>query len=165
MASTTSRTFDSVKLRDESGAADAEGFRLCERAGDVPPAFPFSVCRIDGRDVAVLVEMAIPVEVRASLAARKPDWLDAAVYATVISDPFARDAVIDAQLLSPTDADLAVCGFATACVAYSYGLFKVDPKNYVIRFEARDTVIVTMAFDDDSESWFGEVALNVGDIR
>jgi hypothetical protein len=42
-------------------------------------------------------------------------------------------------------------------------LFKVVPRSYSIRFEARATALVRMAFDDDAESWFGEVAMDFGE--
>jgi hypothetical protein len=150
------KTFDSVTIGEEWGVADAAGFHQRERSRSAPSGYRFSVCRIDGRHVAVFIEMAIPGEDRAEFASRTPDWLDAMVYATAISDPRAEVAVIDAHVLSPDDADLPMCAFATACVAFNLGLFKVVPKSYLVRFGGRTAVSVRMEFDDKAESWSGE---------
>jgi hypothetical protein len=158
MTANAKRTFDSVSLLEEWGVADATGFHLHETRSHAPSGFPFTVCRIHGRQLAVFVEMRIPVDARAKLASRKPDWLDAVVYASVISDPGAEVAIIDAQVASPDDADLEACAFATACVADDLGSFNVEPTSYTIRFEGRATVRVSMDFDFDSESRFGEAA-------
>jgi hypothetical protein len=160
MGSAAKRRFDSVAIGEEWGFADATGFHQNETHRYAPSAgYPFSVCRIDGQQVAVFVEMAIPVEARAELASRKPEWLDAMVYARPISDPRAEVAVIEAHVLSPDDADLQTCAFATACVAFGAGLFEVVPKSYLVRFEGQAVVGVSMEFDDDAESWFGEAIL------
>lgn len=66
--------------------------------------------------------------------------------------------MIEAHVLSPDDAELQICAFATACVAFDLGSFKIVPKSYVVRFEARGSVRITIEFDDDAESWFGETA-------
>ena len=156
------RDSNSVAIGEQWGVADATGFHQNETHRFAPSGYPFSVCRIDGRQVAVFIEMAIPVEVRAELASRKPDWLDAMVYASVMSDPRAEVAIIEAHVLSPDDAELQMCAFATACVAFGLGLFKVVPKSYLVRFEGRASVRVSMEFNDDAESWFGEAALHFG---
>lgn len=162
MGSGAKKRFNSVAIGEEWGVADAKGFHQNETHRYAPSGYPFSVCRIDGRQVAVFIGMAIPVEVRAELASRKPDWLDAMVYARAISDPRAEVAVIEAHVLSPDDAELQMCAFATACVAFDLGSFKVVPKSYLVRFEARDSVRVSMEFDDDAESWFGEAVAEGG---
>jgi hypothetical protein len=165
MAASAKWKFESVSLREEWGVADATGFHLHDTDNYEPhwmkrvdPVTHFTVCRIDGRQVAVFAQTPVPAEARAELTSRKPDWLDAVVYASVISDPRAEVAVIDAQVTSSDDADLEACAFATACVAINYGLFEVVPTSYAIRFEGRSTVRVSMDFDWDSESWFGEAA-------
>jgi hypothetical protein len=158
MGSDVKKRFDSVTIGDEWGVAGATGFHQTETHRIAPPGYPFSVCRIDGRQIAVFIEMAIPVEVRAELASLKPDWLDTMVYARAIADPRSEVAVIEAHILKPDDAELQMCAFATACVAFNLGLFKVVPKSYLVRFEGRASVRVSMEFDDDAESWFGEAA-------
>jgi hypothetical protein len=165
MGSGAKKRFDSVAIGEEWGVADATGFHQNETHRYARSGYPFSVCRIDGRQVAVFIETVIPVEVRAELASRKPGWLDAMVYARAISDPRAEVAVIEAHVLSPDDAELQMCAFATACVAFNLGSFKVVPKSYVVRFEAQASVRVSMEFDDDAESWFGEAVVHFGDAR
>jgi hypothetical protein len=162
MAASAKRKFDSVSTREEWGIADAMGFHLHDSAHAArrheATGFAFTVCRIDGRQVAVFIEPPVPAEARAGLASRKPDWLDAVVFASEISDPRAEVAVIDAQVTSSDDADLETCGFATACVAFAHGLLEAVPASCAIRFEGRSTVRVSIDFDWDSESWFGEAA-------
>ncbi len=158
MGSGVKKRFDTVTIGDEWGVAGATGFHQTETHRAAPPGYPFSVCRIDGRQIAVFIEMAIPVEVRAELTSLKPDWLDASVYARAISDPRAEVAVIEAHVLKTDDAELQMCAFATACVAFTLGLFTVVPKSYLVRFEGRASVRVSAEFDDDTASWFGEAA-------
>ncbi|NTX29215.1 hypothetical protein HT746_19115 [Burkholderia pyrrocinia] len=154
---------DSVSISEEWGIADIAGFHLGQTYRDMPSGFPFSVCRIDGRQIAVFIEMEVPVETRADLASRKPDWLSEVVYASVLSDPRAEVAVIEAHVQSPGNEGLQIRAFATACVAFGLGLFKVVPRSYLVRFEAHPPVRVSLQFDDDTESWFGEAALDSGD--
>lgn len=158
MGSGAKKTFDIVVIGEAWGVADPTGFHQTESHRYAPPdGYPFSVCRIDGRQVAVFIEMPVPVEARAELTSRKPEWLAAIVYARAASDPGAEVAVIDAHI-EPDDAGLPICGFATACVAFNLGLFRVTPTTYLVRFEGGGTVRVSMEFDDESESWFGEAA-------
>jgi hypothetical protein len=160
MGAAAERRFDSVAIGEEWGFADATGYHQNETHRYAPPAgYPFSVCRIDGQQLAVFVEMAIPVGARAELASRKPAWLDAMVYARPISDPRAEVAVIEAHVLSPDDAELRMCAFATACVAFGLGLFMVVPKKYLVQFDGGARVRVSIEFNDDAESWFGEAIL------
>lgn len=158
MGSCVKKRFDSVTIGDEWGVAGAIGFQQTETHRVAPPGYPFCVCRIDGRQIAVFIEMAIPVEAHAELTSLKPDWLDAIVYARVISDSRAEVAVIEAHVLNTDDAELQFCAFAIACVAFTLGLFTVVPKSYLIRFEGRASVSVSAEFDDDTASWFGEAA-------
>lgn len=150
------RTFDSVSIRREWGTSDAAGFHLHAAHRDALAGFPFSVCRIDGRQVAVFVDQEVPANARADLTSRKPDWLDAVVYARMISNPRSEIALIDAHVPSLDGADLGTSAFATACVAFNYGLFAVVPNSYVVRFGPQRIVRVSMAFDDDAQSWSGE---------
>jgi hypothetical protein len=163
------RRFDSVSIRDENvGVADATGFHFYESHRDALVAlaaqsgFTFSVCRIDGRQIAVFIDMDVPEEARADLTSRKPDWVDAVVYARLISEPRAEIAVIDACVAGYADTELGAWAFATTCVAFNYGLFQIVPSNYVVRFGTRATVHVSMEFDGDAESWFGESAVSIG---
>jgi hypothetical protein len=158
MRSGVTKRFDSVTIGDEWGVAGATGFHQTETHRLAPPGYPFSVCRIGGRQTAVFIEIAIPVELRAELMSLKPDWLDAIVYARAISDPRAEVAVIEAHVLKTDDAELQMCAFATACVAFNLGLFTVVPKSYLVRFEGEAPVRVSAEFDDDTASWFGEAA-------
>lgn len=157
MGSGVKKRFDAVAIGEAWGVADPAGFHQYESHHYPPPdGYPFSVCRIDGRQVAVFIELRVPAEARAELASRKPEWLNGIVYAKAISDPAAQIAVIEAQVLNPDDAELQMCAFATACVAFNLGLFKVVPERYVVRFEGRASVRLSMEFDDDTETWFGE---------
>ena len=157
------KRFESVTISEQWGVANAMGFHQSETHRVAPPGYPFNVCRINGRHVGVFIEMAIPVEVRAELASRKPEWLDAMVYARVISDPCADVAVIEAHVPSSHEAELQMCAFATACVAFGLGLFKLIPKSYLILFEAGASVRVSMEFDDNAESWFGGAEMHFSD--
>ena len=168
MESDAKRRVDSVSIRDEEvGVADATGFHFYESHRDALDAlaalsgFTFSVCQIDGRQVAIFIDMDVPVEARAELTSRKPDWLDAVVYARLISEPRAEIAVIDAYVAGHDDTELGTWAFATTCVAFNYGLFQIVPSSYFVRFGTRATVRVSMEFDDDAESWFGESAVNM----
>lgn len=163
MGSSAKKRFDSVAIGEEWGVADAEGFHQNETHRYAPSGCPFSVCRIDGRQVAVFIGMAIPMEVRGELASSKPDWLDAIVCARAVSDPGGEVAVIEAHLLSPDDAELQMCAFATACVAFDLGSFKIVPKSYLVRFDMRGSIRISMEFDEGTESWFGEAEVHFGD--
>jgi hypothetical protein len=158
MGSSFTKRFDSVTIGDEWGVAGAAGFHQTETYRAAPHGYPFSVCRIDGRQIAVFIEMPVPEEIRAELASLKPAWLDTMVYATAIADPHSEAAVIEADALKADDAEWEMYAFATACVAFNLGLFTVVPKSYFVRFEGRASVRVSMEFDDDTESWFGEAA-------
>jgi hypothetical protein len=160
MKAAAKKRFDSVSLRDEWGAADESGFRLHDSCDPSRPGFPFSVCRIAGKQVAVFVDREVPAAVRAELASRRPESLHAVVFARVISEPRAEVAVIEAHASSTDDAELEACAFAAACGAFSFGLFAVTPSRYSIRFEGCSVVAVTMDFDADSGSWFGEAAIS-----
>lgn len=155
------RRFDSVSIREEWGVADATGFHLYETHRYALSGFTFSVCRIDGRQFAIFIDMDVPVDARADLTSRKPDWLDAVVYARLISEPGAEIATIEADVPSHDAPELRACAFATACVAFNYGLFGIVPSSYLVRFGTRATVRVVMEFDDDAESWFGESAVDI----
>ncbi len=165
MASGPKVRFKSGFIDGKWGIADTAGFRFTEFHRYVPSAFPFSVCRIDGRQVAVFIEVEVPAEVRPDLALRKPDWLDAIVYARVLSDPYAEVAVIEAHAQNSGNAGLQMCAFATACTAFDLGLFKVEPRSYLVRLDARTAVRVSIQFDDDTESWFGESTVDFDDTR
>ena len=156
--------FDSGFVLDDWGVADAAGFQLYEDPQPYTPGFPFIACRIDGRQVAVFIDMEVPVEARANLEPLKPDWLDALVYAKLDSDAYAEAAVIDAHVVqSPDGAGLETCAFATAYAAFALGLFQVEPTSYLVRFEARAPVRVVADFDWDTESWFGEATMDFDD--
>lgn len=150
---------------DEWGAAETAGFHLHENPRPYAPGFPFTVSWINGRQVAVFIDVEVPVEARANLESLKPDWLDAVVYARVISDPSAELAVIEAHTTNAEDAGLHMCAFATACAASDLGLFKVERASYLVRFETRAPVCVIMGFDWDAESWFGEATVDFDDTR
>lgn len=108
------------------------------------------------------VGMPIPAETRASLAARMPAWLDAIVHARDITERNDEPAIIEAAILAPNDADLQICGFAAACIAFDAGRLKAVPMSYLIRFGARGSVRIMMDFDPDAASWFGD-AETIGD--
>jgi len=168
MVSDAKRRFDAVSIRHEVGVADATGFHLYGSHRDALVAltalsgFTFSVCRIDGRQAAVFIDQDVPVEARADLTSRKPDWLDAVLYATLISEPCAEVAVIDAYVAGHDDKEVGTWAFATTCVAFNSGLFQIVPSTYLVRFGTRAIVRVSMEFDDDAGSWFGESAVDIG---
>jgi len=150
--------FDTVTISEQSGVADAESFRQNEmHRYALPGAYPFSTCQISGRQIAVFIEMDTPAEVQVELASRKPDWLDEVVFAKAMSDPRADVAEIEAHVRNLHDAELQMCAFATACVAFNLGMFEVIPKRYVVSFGGRGVVTVSMHFNPDTESWSGEV--------
>jgi len=157
--------FDSGFINEQWGIADTAGFRLTETCSYEPSGFPFTVCRVDGRQVAVFLEVEVPVEARADLASRKPNWLDAVVYGKMLSDPYAEVAIIEAHAQRSDDVGPQMCAFATACVAFDLGLFKLEPRSYLVRLDPCPSVRVTIQFDEDAESWLGEAAVDLDDIR
>lgn len=161
MTSNTARKFDSVACREEWGGVDGEGFHLHATPRATLGKLEFGLCSIDGQQIAVFIDVAKSAEIRASLASRKPDWVDATVCAEVVSSLGADVAVIDAEILNPGDAELETGAFATACIAFGAGSFTVVPSSYCIRFGARGSVRVTLDFDDESASWFGKAEIRL----
>jgi hypothetical protein len=148
--------FESVVVRDVWGRFDADGFHLNESAYRRPySGITFSICRIS-QEIAVVFDQELSAETRSHMASSKPDWLDAIVHAELASNPADRIAAINAEVLYGVDSDLAKYAFAVACVAFDQGLFEVVPEHYLISLGQR-TMQVTMDFDNESESWFGEV--------
>ncbi len=165
MGSGDKTRFDAVTIGDEWGVADATGFHQSQTHRVAPPGYPFSLCRIENRQIAVFIEMAMPAEVRAEFVSLKPDWLDTLVYARTVGDPRCEVAVIEAHVPTPQDAQLHMCAFAAVCVAFNLGLFKVVPKRYLVRFEGLASVHVRMAFDDEADSWFGEAESEPSNLK
>jgi hypothetical protein len=153
----TRTRFESVVLLEASGYAGVDGFHLEDNArAGLGRGFEFSVCSIASQQIAVMFGQQFPPTMRANLASRKPDWLDAVVHAELASNADSKWAVIDAEIIAPADAEPTRCAFATACVAFGVGAFKVVPERYLVRLGQR-SVQVTMDFNDDTESWYGEV--------
>jgi len=145
--------FESVAIGEGWGHADDTGFRL-----DVDPRAAgreFVVCSFGDDDVAVFVGQNIGAAEREHLVERRPSWLAAVVFAEVTGCN--RElAILDVEL-SPA-MDLARCAFAAVCSAYAAGAFDVTPAHYLVRSAALGSVSVTATFDDDAETWFGQVS-------
>jgi len=121
------------------------------------PGSTFSLCRVDRQSIAVFIGSPLTARARNETAARRPDWLTAIVFADVASYDRAL-AVIDAEIGSPADADVTRCAFAAACAVFDAGALSELPARYRVRFAKRAALDVTMAFDEESESWHGEVS-------
>lgn len=116
------------------------------------------MCILDGQTIAVFLSCPATPEAHNEIAAPRPDWLSASVFASVTSCDRAL-AIIDAESGPRADADLARCAFTTACIAVDAGAFSELPSRYRIRFTTLATALdVTMDIDDWWESWHGEVS-------
>ena len=147
---------ESVVVRDIWGRFDADGFHLDESQHRRPySGITFSICSVS-QEIAVVFDQELTAETRSQMASSKPDLLDAIVYAELVSNSNDRIASIDAEIIYGVDSDVAKYAFAAACVAFNQGLFKVVPEHYLISLGQR-SMQVTMDFDNESESWFGEV--------
>ena len=102
-----------------------------------------------------LVELSRSEALRAAIAAVKPDWIDAIVFEEV---PDRSQPVIDAELRAPETIPFTLFGFAAAGVAQSHGAFDHKARSVIVRF-SQATVAVTIDFDVDAESFFGEATI------
>jgi hypothetical protein len=148
--------FENVVVDDRWGHVTAERFALDDNPR--APGDEFSVCIVGRQPIAVFLGSPIAAAARRTITARRPDWLMAIVFADVAScDPAL--ALIEAEIGSSVDADVARCAFAAVCVACDAGAFGESPSGYRVRIRRIATVLdVTIEFDDTSETWHGEVS-------
>jgi hypothetical protein len=146
--------FARVTVADGVGIVENEALVLSNDFHAARKPLTFTVCDIDGQRIAVFLDRPDDAAQRLQVCERKPEWLDALVFANLHPCRAGEPPVISITPESICGPRRTTCAFAAAVAVHSHGLVEAEPPAHIIRFGSSE-VTVKLAFDWDSESWHG----------
>lgn len=151
--------FENVTLATGWGCVTPDGvfqlLRDARRASAIGQTF--HACTIDGKLVAVFGEQRLSEIERTRIAAHRPDWVHAVVYAEEARSPEPGEVFLDAAIDSSDGAQPEPCAFAAACIVLAEGRLKIVPDHFVVRFPGRLPLDAVVSVDDGNYTRYGYV--------
>jgi hypothetical protein len=121
------------------------------------PGLTFAKCLVGSQAIAVFVGEPVSESLKAQVIANRPDWLDAVVYANIVSSDDITIGVIAASAAVCTEVIPEVCALATACAVAAEDALDVEPDAYIVQIADIGAFDAAIDFDWDTETWSGDV--------